>query len=99
MAYSEVQFNSTSCLRSIPQKSYSFNVEESDSCQSRHRKADRELCRRLSAKAFSDEKAKVPIDELAVIEKAEEKLQASYVLKLSKVLPRQIHLLNRTQIL
>jgi hypothetical protein len=83
----------------MPQNSYPFNVEESDCYQSKHRKADRELCRRLSAKASSDEKAKMLIDELLAIEKAGEKLQASYVLKPSKVMHRQIHLLNRTQIL
>jgi hypothetical protein len=39
------------------------------------------------AKSLTDEKAKVMIDELVAIEQAEGGLQASYVPKLSKVLP------------
>lgn len=39
------------------------------------------------AKTLTDEKAKILIDELVAIEKAEGGLQASYVPKLSKVLP------------
>ncbi len=40
-----------------------------------------------NAKTLTDEKAKVLIDELIAIEKAEGGLQASYVPKLSEVLP------------
>ena len=39
------------------------------------------------AKTLTDEKAKTLIDEMVAIEKADGKLQASYVPKLSKVLP------------
>lgn len=55
-----------------------------------------------NAKALNDEKAKKMIDELVAIQKADGGLQASYVPKLSKVLPamkvaRYLQLENKIQ--